>query len=98
MGSGHAQQQLAGIPAADPKELGDYDVIIFDLPTRFGNMTGQMRTFLDQTDGLCIQGSLVGKVGRVFTSSSTQHGGLHLPEPDAHGRNNGRQVLTAQRL
>jgi NAD(P)H dehydrogenase (quinone) len=75
MGAGQAQQQLAGIPVADPNELGDYDAIIFGSPTRFGNMTGQMRTFLDQTGGLWMQGSLVGKVGSVFTSSSTQHGG-----------------------
>jgi len=49
MGAGLAQQQLAGVPVADPNELGDYDAIIFGSPTRFGNMTGQMRTFLDQT-------------------------------------------------
>ena len=75
MGAGPAQQQLAGVPVADPNELADYDAIIFGSPTRFGNMTGQMRTFLDQTGGLWMQGSLVGKVGSVFTSSSTQHGG-----------------------
>jgi multimeric flavodoxin WrbA len=49
MGAGLAQQQLAGVPMADPNELGDYDAIIFGSPTRFGNMTGQMRTFLGQT-------------------------------------------------
>jgi multimeric flavodoxin WrbA len=49
MGAGLAQQQLADVPVADPNELGDYDAIIFGSPTRFGNMTGQMRTFLDQT-------------------------------------------------
>ena len=55
--------------------MGDYDAIIFGSPTRFGNMTGQMRTFLDQTGSLWMQGSLAGKVGSVFTSSSTQHEG-----------------------
>ena len=49
MGAGLAQQQLAGVPMADPNELGDYDAIIFGSPTRFGNTTGQMRTFLGQT-------------------------------------------------
>ena len=62
-------------PIADPNELGDYDAIIFGTPTRFGNMAGQMRNFLDQTGGLWAQGKLVGKVGSVFASTGTQHGG-----------------------
>ena len=62
-------------PVATPDELANYDAIIFGTPTRFGNMTGQMRNFLDQTGGLWAQGKLVGKVGSVFTSSATQHGG-----------------------
>jgi NAD(P)H dehydrogenase (quinone) len=62
-------------PVAKPDELADYDAIIFGTPTRFGNMTGQMRTFLDQTGGLWAKGALIGKVGSVFTSSATQHGG-----------------------
>ncbi len=62
-------------PVAQPGELVNYDAIIFGTPTRFGNMTGQMRTFLDQTGGLWATGALVGKVGSVFTSSATQHGG-----------------------
>ena len=61
-------------PVADPKELSDYDAIIFGSPTRFGNMTGQMRTFLDQTGGLWAKGALVGKVGSVFTSTGTGGG------------------------
>jgi len=65
--------QLA--PVASPGELADYDAIIFGTPTRFGNMTGQMRTFLDQTGALWMSGALIGKVGSVFTSSATQHGG-----------------------
>ena len=60
---------------AKPEELADYDAIIFGTPTRFGNMTGQMRNFLDQLGGLWMSGALIGKVGSVFTSSATQHGG-----------------------
>ena len=62
-------------PIASPAELGDYDGIIFGTPTRFGNMCAQMRNFLDQTGGLWVRGGLVGKVGSVFASSATQHGG-----------------------
>ncbi len=62
-------------PVATVDELADYDAIIFGTPTRFGNMAGQMRTFLDQTGGLWANGKLIGKVGSVFTSSATQHGG-----------------------
>ena len=62
-------------PFAAPEELAEYDGIVFGSPTRFGNMTGQMRTFLDQTGPLWAKGALVGKVGSVFTSSATQHGG-----------------------
>ena len=62
-------------PVATPDELADYDAIIFGTPTRYGNMAGQMKTFLDQTGGLWMKGALVGKPGSVFTSSATQHGG-----------------------
>ncbi len=62
-------------PVATVDELADYDAIIFGTPTRFGNMCGQMRNFLDQTGGLWFHQKLVGKVGSVFTSSNTQHGG-----------------------
>jgi len=62
-------------PVADPQELGDYDAIVFGTPTRFGNMASQMRNFLDQTGGLWMKGALVGKVGSVFVSTATQHGG-----------------------
>lgn len=61
-------------PLADPKELGDYDAIIFGTPTRFGNMTAQMRNFLDQTGALWMKGALVGKVASVFTSTGTGGG------------------------
>lgn len=78
--SDEAMQRVGGklaqsAPVATPDELAQYDAIIFGTPTRFGNMTGQMRTFLDQTGGLWAKGSLIGKVGSVFTSSATQHGG-----------------------
>ncbi len=62
-------------PIATVEELPEYDAIIFGTPTRYGNMTAQMKNFLDQTGGLWANGSLVGKVGSVFTSSATQHGG-----------------------
>lgn len=61
-------------PVATPNELADYDGIIFGSPTRFGNMTGQMRTFLDQTGPLWAKGALTGKVGSVFTSTGTGAG------------------------
>lgn len=59
---------------ASPKELGQYDAIVFGSPTRFGNMAAQMRNFLDQTGGLWVQGELVGKVGSVFVSTGTGGG------------------------
>lgn len=62
-------------PIAKPEELGDYDAIIFGTPTRYGNMAAQMKQFIDQTGGLWAKGALVGKVGSVFTSTATQHGG-----------------------
>lgn len=65
----------AAVPVATVDELPGYDAIIFGTPTRFGNMTAQMRAFLDATGGLWAKGALVGKVGSVFTSSATQHGG-----------------------
>lgn len=61
-------------PEASVNELADYDAIILGVPTRFGNMPGQMRTFWDQTGGLWAKGALVGKVGSVFTSTGTGGG------------------------
>jgi NAD(P)H dehydrogenase (quinone) len=63
------------VAIARPADLADYDAVIFGTPTRFGNMCAQMRNFLDQTGGLWMQGALVGKVGSVFASTGTQHGG-----------------------
>ena len=70
----HAKTEQAA-PLAKPDELAEYDAVVFGTPTRFGNMCGQMRNFLDQTGGLWQQGKLVGKVGSVFASTATQHGG-----------------------
>jgi NAD(P)H dehydrogenase (quinone) len=74
-GSKEAKKAFAHIPIAEPGILADYDGIVFGTPTRYGNMAGQMRNFLDQTGSLWVKGALVGKVGSVFTGSSTQHGG-----------------------
>jgi NAD(P)H dehydrogenase (quinone) len=62
-------------PVATVEELADYDAILFGTPTRFGNMCAQMRNFLDQTGKLWVPGKLIGKVGSVFASTGTQHGG-----------------------
>ena len=62
-------------PVAQPAELADYDAIIFGMPTRYGNMPSQMSSFVDQTGSLWAAGKLIGKVGSVFTSTATQHGG-----------------------
>ncbi|ACU91253.1 NAD(P)H:quinone oxidoreductase [Desulfomicrobium baculatum] len=75
MGALDAAKAQADVPVATVDELAEADAIFFGTPTRFGNMTGQMRQFLDGTGGLWAQGTLVGKPGGVFTSSATQHGG-----------------------
>jgi NAD(P)H dehydrogenase (quinone) len=75
MGAAEAQKAFANVPVATVDDLADAGAIVFGTPTRFGNMAGQMRQFLDATGGLWAQGKLVGKVGSVFTSSATQHGG-----------------------
>jgi NAD(P)H dehydrogenase (quinone) len=75
MGATEAQKAFAHVPVAAVDELADADAVIFGTPTRFGNMCGQMRQFLDATGQLWQTGALVGKVGGVFASSATQHGG-----------------------
>jgi NAD(P)H dehydrogenase (quinone) len=75
MGAVEAQKAFSDIPVCTVEELGAADAIIFGTPTRFGNMCGQMRQFLDACGSLWVSGSLVGKAGSVFTSSNTQHGG-----------------------
>jgi NAD(P)H dehydrogenase (quinone) len=62
-------------PIATVDELSEYDAIIIGVPTRFGNMAAQMKNFLDQTGALWFGGKLIGKVGSVFTSTGSQHGG-----------------------
>jgi NAD(P)H dehydrogenase (quinone) len=74
-GAKAARQAFAHVSVARPEQLAEADAIIFGTPTRFGNMAAQMRNFLDQTGGLWVRGVLVGKVGSVFTSTGTQHGG-----------------------
>jgi len=74
-GAKNARAAFAHIPVAIPAQLADADAIIFGTPTRFGNMAAQMRNFLDQTGSLWAKGALVGKVGSVFGSTGTQHGG-----------------------
>ncbi|MBL3555521.1 MULTISPECIES: NAD(P)H:quinone oxidoreductase [Marinobacter] len=75
LGAGGKADQAAAI--ANPKELPEYDAVIFGTPTRFGNMSGQMRTFLDQTGGLWAEGKLHGKLASVFTSTGTGGGQEH---------------------
>lgn len=75
MGALEIQKKLSSVPVCKVGDLAAADAIIFGTPTRFGNMCGQMRQFLDATGGLWAKGALIGKVGSVFTSSATQHGG-----------------------
>lgn len=75
MGALEAQKGMAQIPIASVDDLANADAVLFGTPTRFGNMCGQMRQFLDATGQLWMKGALVGKPGGVFTSSATQHGG-----------------------
>jgi NAD(P)H dehydrogenase (quinone) len=75
MGAVEAQKAFSQIPECTVDDLTKADAVIFGTPTRFGNMCGQMRQFLDATGQLWANGSLVGKVGSVFTSTATQHGG-----------------------
>jgi NAD(P)H dehydrogenase (quinone) len=74
-GAKQARAAFAHIPVAEPHMMTQADAILFGTPTRFGNMCAQMRNFLDQTGRMWLEGSLVGKVGSVFTSTATQHGG-----------------------
>lgn len=74
-GAKQARAAFAHISVAKPDDLADADALIFGTPTRFGNMCAQMRNFLDQTGGLWAKNALVGKVGSVFASTATQHGG-----------------------
>jgi NAD(P)H dehydrogenase (quinone) len=75
MGAVESQKAIAHVPICTLGDLASADAVIFGTPTRFGNMCGQMRQFLDATGRLWKDRALVGKIGSVFTSSATQHGG-----------------------
>jgi NAD(P)H dehydrogenase (quinone) len=75
IGATAAQKAFGHIPVATPDELAEYDAILVGVPTRYGNMCGQMQAFWDSTGGLWAKGALVGKVGGAFVSTATQHGG-----------------------
>jgi len=74
-GAKQARAAFAHVPVIKPDQLAEADAILFGTPTRFGNMCAQMRNFLDQTGGLWVRGALIGKVGSVFASTASQHGG-----------------------
>src|SRR5207248_10699402 len=74
-GAKQARSAFAQVPVIRPDQLAEADAVLFGTPTRFGNMCAQMRNFLDQCGGPWVQGKLVGKVGSVFASTGTQHGG-----------------------
>jgi NAD(P)H dehydrogenase (quinone) len=75
MGATEAKKSFAHVPVADPKKLGEADAIFFGSGTRFGAVTASMQAFFDATGSLWGSGALVGKVGSVFTSTASQHGG-----------------------
>ncbi|MDQ3023995.1 MAG: NAD(P)H:quinone oxidoreductase [bacterium] len=75
IGAWDARQQFAHIPIADPEQLAEADAIIIGTPTRFGNMSSQMRTFWDGTVNLWMRGALIGKIGSAFVATGSQHGG-----------------------
>ncbi len=74
-GAKRAREAFSHVPLIEPDQLAEADAMIFGTPTRFGNMCAQMRNFLDQTGQLWMKGALIGKVGSVFVSTGTQHGG-----------------------
>jgi len=74
-GAKEAKESFAHVPVIEPDMLAEADGIIFGTPTRYGNMASQMKNFLDQTGSLWMNGALIGKVGSVFASTATQHGG-----------------------
>lgn len=78
------RQQFAHIPLAAPEQLAAADAVIFGTPTRFGNMCAQMRNFFDQTGGVWAKGELIGKIGSVFASTGTQHGGQETTLTSVH--------------
>ena len=83
-GAAKAREAFAHIPVATVDHLASADAIIIGTPTRFGNMCAQMRNFLDQTGGLWVKGALAGKVGSVFTSAGSRHGGQETTMVSVH--------------
>ena len=83
-GAAAARSAFAHVPQATNEVLATSDAVIFGAPTRFGNMAAQMRNFLDQTGGLWAQGKLIGKVGSVFVSTGSQHGGQETTQISFH--------------
>ncbi len=83
-GAKQARAAFTHVSFAQPQQLAEADAIIIGTPTRFGNMAAQMRNFLDQTGGLWAKGALIGKVGSVFTSTGTQHGGHETTITSTH--------------
>jgi NAD(P)H dehydrogenase (quinone) len=83
-GAKAAKSAFAKAPVATVDQLPEAHAIIFGTPTRFGNMAAQMRNFLDQTGQLWLKGSLIGKVGSVFASTATQHGGQETTITNFH--------------
>ena len=75
MGATEAKKAFAHVPVADPNRLAEADAIIFGIPTRYGLVVSQMQAFIDRTGGLWASGKLIGKVGSIFTSTASQHGG-----------------------
>ena len=74
-GAKQAREAFNHVPVIEPAQLAEADALIFGTPTRFGEMCAQMRNVFDQTTSLWLNGSLIGKVGSVFTSTASQHGG-----------------------
>jgi NAD(P)H:quinone oxidoreductase type IV len=83
-GARDTRAAFSAVPFAVPAKLAEADAIIFGTPTRFGNMCAQMRNFLDQTGPLWLNGGLIGKVGSVFTSAASQHGGVETTITSFH--------------
>lgn len=75
IGAVEARKKFSHIPIADLESLSGAEAVIFGTPTRFGNMSAEMRAYLDSTGPLWAKGALIGKVGSVFASTGTQHGG-----------------------
>ncbi|UOD34902.1 NAD(P)H:quinone oxidoreductase [Deferribacteraceae bacterium V6Fe1] len=74
-GAFEAKKSFSHVPVASVEDLAGADAVIFGTPTRFGNMASQMKNFIDQTGSLWAKGALIGKVGSVFSSTASQHGG-----------------------